>query len=211
MTGCEVDEVYADRRRAGLPRLREVRRRRHGRGHPAPGRRPVHRADRRPPRPARLRHPGRDLRLRRTAWRVGLGPQTPLRSVEPGVPPPAGPGVERLPRAVRVGLCCRIRGIRRGRPRRGPVTVHRRRWSSRPSASPKRPIARSTNTDPCGSRRSPAEGVRPDSVGRTKGGAHGGQDGRGSQSKRSSDPPSGWDDIGTVADAAGTNGGERTA
>ena len=91
LTGAEVEEVYADGGVLGFPvfakyddvdtavatlRLDDGR---------------AGRADLRPPRPARLRHPGRAVRLGATAISVGLGPRTPMRSVEPGVPPPAGP------------------------------------------------------------------------------------------------------------------------
>ena len=55
---------------------------------------------------------------------VGLGPRTPMRSVEPGVPPPAGPAWPRLPRSLRGGLRRRVRGIRRGRPRRRAQSMH---------------------------------------------------------------------------------------
>ena len=54
-------------RRPGLPDVRQVRRRRHRRGDPAHDRRTVRRPDLGPPRSARLRHPGRAVRLGRLA------------------------------------------------------------------------------------------------------------------------------------------------
>ena len=77
--------------RPGLPGVREVRRRRHGRRDAAHDRRTVRDPDLGAPRPARLRHPGGAVRLGRQRVASASGPRTPLRSVEPGVPPPAGP------------------------------------------------------------------------------------------------------------------------
>jgi hypothetical protein len=179
MTGCEVEEVYADGAVRGFPvfekyddvdtavvamRLTDW---------------PIHGDDRGAPRPARLRHPGRDLRARRTASRSGSARTRP---------------------SARSSLVCLRRPVPSGptssfdsnRPMR-PSSQASSRWRAATSqalvrprtalrlcASPRRPLARSTNTARCGSRRSPAEGglrPTPRDVG-TKGGVHGGQRGR---------------------------------
>ena len=83
-----------------LPGLRQVRRRRHGRRDAAPVGR-----DARDPDATRHDPLGYDIRTElfgsRDSISVGLGPRTPMRSVEPGVPPPAGPGLGGLHGSVR--------------------------------------------------------------------------------------------------------------
>ena len=88
--------------------------------------------------------------------------------------PTGRPGVEGLPRALRVGLRGRVRRLRRGRPRRSLQSMHGPRRRRHRCASPRRPIDRSTNIDRCDSRRSPAEGAGRLGAG-TKGGVHGGR------------------------------------
>ena len=63
VTGVEVEEVYATGLRAGLPRLRALRRRRHRRRHPAAHRWHAGRPGPDAPRPPRLRCPDGDRRV----------------------------------------------------------------------------------------------------------------------------------------------------
>ena len=138
------------RRRAGIG-LREIRRRRHGRRDAAPERR-ADRADLHPARSARLRRPGRAVRLGRFRS-VGLGPQTPMPSVEPGVPHRPG-------RRGRTSSCAssrpmhRIRRLRSRSPAAKPPVHARPTTASRRCASPRRPIVaprtspRATRGDP---------------------------------------------------------------
>ena len=145
------------RRRPGIPGLREIRRRRHGRGDAPPHRRPADRDDRHPPRSARLRHPGRGLRL--GGQRRGRASARRRRCAPSSRAFPRRPG-----RRGKTSSCASSRPMlpNSRRSSRSPAATPRvhvpPRTASRPSASPRRPIARSTNTDPCGSRRSPAEG-----------------------------------------------------
>ena len=108
------------RRRPGVPGLREVRRRRYGGRDPAAVGRHAGRADRAPATTRSATTSGPSCSARATRVSVGLGPRTPMRSVEPGVPPPAGPAWPDFLDPLRVGLCCRIRRLRRGRARRSP-------------------------------------------------------------------------------------------
>ena len=93
---------------------------------------------------------------------VGLGPRTPMRSVEPGVPPPAGPAWPDFVGRFEDGLPRRARRVRaawravRPRPPAPPATA------SQPCASRRPPPARSTSTDRCASRRSRRDTGRSD-------------------------------------------------
>ena len=98
------------RRRPRLSGLRQVRRRRHGRRDPAPDDGRAGRADLRPPRPARLRHPGRAVRLARLDQRRPRAADADaLRRA--GGPAAGRAGLVGLHRPVRAGLRSRIRRI----------------------------------------------------------------------------------------------------
>ena len=99
---------------------------------------------------------------------VGLGPRTPMRSVEPGVPPPAGPAWRDFIDRFKPGLRGRARRIHPGRTAARSLARASPAMVSRPCGSQRPRHVRSTSTDRCGSRRSPAES-RP--VRSVKGGA----------------------------------------
>ena len=156
MTGREVDEVYADGGVRGFPMFAKyddvdtgVATLRMADGH---ARRPDHR----PPRSARLRHPGRAVRL------GGLG-QRRARAADAdalrgaGRPAAGGPGLARLPRSLHAAYAAEF--VAFIRVARGEVAepVHGPRRRRRPSASRRPRPARSTSTDRCDSRRSPAD------------------------------------------------------
>ena len=94
---------------------------------------------------------GYDIRMEivgsRDAVAVGLGQQTPLRSLEPDAPALAGPAwqtfLTRFETAYREELMTFLRVARR-RDRRAPAPPATR---SRRCASPWRPVARATSID----------------------------------------------------------------
>ena len=91
---------------------------------------------------------------------VGLGPRTPMRSVEPGVAPPAGPAwsdfVDRFTPAYSAELAEFING------RTGTSRAHASpEMASPPCGSQTRRPVHSTSTDRCDSRRSQAERAGP--------------------------------------------------
>ena len=85
VTGREVERVVAVGSGPRVGRLREARRRRHGRGDPDHGRRDARCPVPDPPQPARLRHPDGGRRIR-DAVSVGVGPRMPSQSLEAGAP-----------------------------------------------------------------------------------------------------------------------------
>ena len=142
--------------RPGLPGVREVRRRRHGRGDPADDGRAVRRPDRHAPRSARLRHPGGAVRFARQRRRRVSGrarrsaPSSRACHRRPARPGPTSWTASRRPTAPSSPSSSASRG----------ETFRARAWprtASRPCASPRRRRARSTSTGRSDSRRSQPE------------------------------------------------------
>ena len=148
LTGCEVEEVYADggvRRFAEFARYDDV----------DTGVATMRMVDGPFVTLTSVRHDPRGYDIRTELFgsldnvAVGLGPRMPTHSAEPDVPAPRRPGLGRLLRPVRVGLPRRVRGLRRHGPGRGAQPVHRR--GRRGGPADRRggdPLAPRTSPDP---------------------------------------------------------------